>query len=287
MEIAFLAISSMEQVKGFGTRLMNKLKSHCQGLNIQYFLTYADNNAIGYFRKQGFNTALKLGVDKWKGIIKDYDGGTLMEAECNPNIDYDNLSEILNKQHIGLKNITKKFLRAQNKITYAQFDKALKKNGVTDEEMKEAEEGKISQKIFDSIPGMKASGWTYNDYLKNLDLTQVPKKNFLYQCREILLKAKNHINYGVFAEPVDVKLFKDYTEKIKHPMDLRTLERNLESGNYKKAKEFIHDWNLIFENCMNYNVANKGTAHSYYKAAENFQKDFKADIDKLTDDRKI
>ena len=30
--------------------------------------------------------------------IKDYDGGTLMEAYCNPDIDYSGLSEIVKKQ---------------------------------------------------------------------------------------------------------------------------------------------------------------------------------------------
>ena len=36
--------------------------------------------------------------DQWKDYIKDYDGGTLMEAEIDPKIDYSNLSEILKEQ---------------------------------------------------------------------------------------------------------------------------------------------------------------------------------------------
>jgi histone acetyltransferase len=66
IEIAFLAISSIEQVKGYGTRLMNKLKDHCKTQGLQYFLTYADNNAIGYFKKQGFSTFIKMNLDQWK-----------------------------------------------------------------------------------------------------------------------------------------------------------------------------------------------------------------------------
>lgn len=50
----FLAITTTEQVKGYGSRLMNKLKDHAIERNINYFLAYADNNAIEYFRKQGF-----------------------------------------------------------------------------------------------------------------------------------------------------------------------------------------------------------------------------------------
>jgi histone acetyltransferase len=98
IEIAFLAISSLEQVKGFGTRLMNKLKDHCKEEGIKYFLTYADNNAIGYFKKQGFSKYVKMPVEQWKDYIKDYDGGTIMEAYINPYIDYSYLSETIKKQ---------------------------------------------------------------------------------------------------------------------------------------------------------------------------------------------
>jgi histone acetyltransferase len=66
IEIAFLAISSLEQVKGYGTRLMNKLKDYCKLEGLEYFLTYADNNAIGYFKKQGFSNLIKMNVEKWK-----------------------------------------------------------------------------------------------------------------------------------------------------------------------------------------------------------------------------
>lgn len=52
-EIAFCAITGNEQVKGYGTRLMNHLKDYCQQIQVYRFLTYADNFAIGYFKKQG------------------------------------------------------------------------------------------------------------------------------------------------------------------------------------------------------------------------------------------
>jgi histone acetyltransferase len=45
---------------------MNKLKDHCKNSNVQYFLTFADNNAIGYFKKQGFSTNIKMPYEKWK-----------------------------------------------------------------------------------------------------------------------------------------------------------------------------------------------------------------------------
>jgi len=46
--------------------------------DIRYFLTYADNYAVGYFKKQGFTLDVTLDKSAWGGYIKDYDGGTLM-----------------------------------------------------------------------------------------------------------------------------------------------------------------------------------------------------------------
>ena len=127
IEIAFLAISSLEQVKGFGTRLMNKLKDHCKKDGYKYFLTYADNNAIGYFKKQGFHKNLKMPMEQWKDYIKDYDGGTLMEAEIDPKIDYSNLSEILKEQKKCIEKYCKKFLNVKRKYSYSEFEEAVKK----------------------------------------------------------------------------------------------------------------------------------------------------------------
>lgn len=52
-EIAFCAVSASHQVKGHGTRLMNWTKEYARTQDgLTHFLTYADNNAVGYFAKQ-------------------------------------------------------------------------------------------------------------------------------------------------------------------------------------------------------------------------------------------
>ncbi len=55
-------MTSTEQIRGFGTRLMNKLKCNLlfnleemQKRKVEYLITYADNLALGYFKKQGFS----------------------------------------------------------------------------------------------------------------------------------------------------------------------------------------------------------------------------------------
>jgi ribosomal protein S18 acetylase RimI-like enzyme len=75
-EICFCAVTASEQVKGYGTRLMNTTKEHARTRdNITHFLTFADNNAVGYFTKQGFTREITMSRDQWFGFIKDYDGG--------------------------------------------------------------------------------------------------------------------------------------------------------------------------------------------------------------------
>ncbi|KAL9035420.1 MAG: hypothetical protein Q9180_004871, partial [Flavoplaca navasiana] len=73
-EIVFCAISSDQQVKGYGAHLMSHLKDYVKATSpIQHFLTYADNYAIGYFKKQGFTKEITLEKPRWMGYIKDYE----------------------------------------------------------------------------------------------------------------------------------------------------------------------------------------------------------------------
>lgn len=53
LEIVFCAVSSVDQVRGYGAFMMNYLKEYVKSTSdIRYFLTYADNYAVGYFKKQ-------------------------------------------------------------------------------------------------------------------------------------------------------------------------------------------------------------------------------------------
>ena len=61
-------------------------------------MTYADNLALGYFRKQGFSADCKIAVERWRGYVKDYEGGTMMECKIHPHIDYSKIGQIVAKQ---------------------------------------------------------------------------------------------------------------------------------------------------------------------------------------------
>ena len=98
-EIVFCAISSDQQVQGYGAHLMAHLKDYVKATSpVMHFLTYADNYAIGYFKKQGFTKEITLEKSMWMGYIKDYEGGTIMQCSMLPKIRYLEAPRMLQKQ---------------------------------------------------------------------------------------------------------------------------------------------------------------------------------------------
>ena len=263
---------------------MNKLKDHCKKDGYKYFLTYADNNAIGYFKKQGFHKNIKMPKEQYKEYIKDYDGGTLMEAEIDDKIEYSNLSEILKQQRDCIVKYNKKFLNIKRKYTYQQFEEELKKkninlnfDNINDNTINsnnnnniinnndKTNDIEISRELFDCLPGVKEAGWTYEEYIKQCEKEKEGEnENFLNQCMNIINLLKSQEKSREFREPVDEKQAPLYYEKITEPMDLKTLEKGVESGKYKNKIMFEKDLKKIFDNARTYNGHNT----HYYKDAD-------------------
>lgn len=64
---------------------MNHLKDyHVGAYHIYHFLTYADEFAVGYFKKQGFSEKIAMDKKQYHGYIKDYEGATLMGCQLHP-----------------------------------------------------------------------------------------------------------------------------------------------------------------------------------------------------------
>lgn len=87
-----------------------------------------------------------------------------------------------------------------------------------------------------------------------------PRKNdiqmkFCMQTLRELKKSKyKDINFP-FLQPVDYVTLNipDYPKIIKHPMDLSTIEKKLNEGEYATPEEFEADIRLMFNNCYTYN----------------------------------
>lgn len=257
-EIAFLAITSTEQVKGYGTRLMNKLKSHLQKLSIRFMLTYADNNAIGYFKKQGFSTVTRMPKHLWYGYIKDYDSGTLMSCQLNPEIDYENISSDLKQQKAAL-------LSAVRQQYHLNVQKGLPFPPKGSKHFK-----------FEQVRGLEESGWTLEDYKESRRPEE--RRPFFRQCRKILKSVCKNSASWPFKKPVNAKEAPDYKEIVRHPMDLETVERKLDERVWYRSKAaFAKDLMLIPANAKTYNKPDT----IYYKCAESIEECIKANLETL------
>ncbi|KAL0437415.1 UNVERIFIED_CONTAM: Histone acetyltransferase GCN5, partial [Sesamum radiatum] len=134
-EIAFCAITADEQVKGYGTRLMNHLKQHARDVDgLTHFLTYADNNAVGYFVKQGFTKEIYLEKERWHGYIKDYDGGILMECKIDPKLPYTDLSTMIRRQRQAIDEKIRELSNCH--IVYPGIDFQKKEAGIPKKSIK-------------------------------------------------------------------------------------------------------------------------------------------------------
>uniref|UniRef100_A0A8C7PF01 Histone acetyltransferase n=1 Tax=Oncorhynchus mykiss TaxID=8022 RepID=A0A8C7PF01_ONCMY len=251
-EIVFCAVTSNEQVKGYGTHLMNHLKEYHIKHSILYFLTYADEYAIGYFKKQGFSKDIKVTKSRYLGYIKDYEGATLMECELNPRIPYTELSHIIKRQ----KEIIKKLIeRKQSQIRKVYPGLTCFKEGVR-------------QIPVESIPGIRETGWKPSAKEK---VKELKDPDVLYNMlKNLLAQVKTHPDAWPFMEPVKKTEAPDYYEIIRFPIDLKTMTERLKNRYYVTKKLFIADLQRVITNCREYNPPDS----EYCKCANTLEKFF-------------
>lgn len=267
-EIVFCAITSTEQVKGYGSHLMNHLKDHVKSSSdVMHFLTYADNYAIGYFKKQGFTKEISLDRSVWVGYIKDYEGGTLMQCSMLPRIEYLKVQELL----IAQKQLIKKKIRSISKshVVHSGLD-VFRDPKPKQEENNESNDPTANFKIDPSkVPGLRESAWT----VEMDELSRRPRRGPHHNLmRHIVLEMSNHQAAWPFANPVNGQEVPDYYEVIKEPMDLSTMETKLENNQYATIDDLLYDAQLIFDNCRTYNPPNSVYAKSANRL-ERFVKD--------------
>ncbi|KAL7068724.1 putative histone acetyltransferase protein [Cryptosporidium serpentis] len=264
-EIAFLAVTSTEQVKGYGTRLMNHLKQHVKKGGIEFFLTYADNFATGYFRKQGFRKDVTMPKSRWLGYIKDYDGGTLMECYINPEINYLRLSELFCEQKLTILQaiqLIRPLKVYPGLIIWKKMEQYNRENmdhsAVVPKEAEADQKGIINienNKVYPlDIPGILENGWVE----RKLDNIEQNKQDLSMndQIWQVLDTLSRHENAWPFRKPVSVGEASDYYEIIKEPTDIQTMKRKSRNKEYKSKEEFCNELKRMFDNCRFYNAKN-------------------------------
>lgn len=236
-EIVFCAVSSDQQVKGYGAHLMAHLKDYVKATSpVMHFLTYADNYATGYFQKQGFAKEITLDKSAWMGYIKDYEGGTLMQCPMVPRIRYLEVGRMLLKQ--------KETVQAKIRI--------LSKSHIVHQPPQQWANGAVTAIDPLSIPAIRATGWS-----PDMDaLAREPRHGpHFNELRRFLYQIQNHKQAWPFLNPVNRDEVPDYYNVITSPMDLSTIEEKLEKDQYSAPRGLVADLELIFSNCKKYNDA--------------------------------
>lgn len=265
IEIVFCAVTSSEQVKGYGTHLMNHLKDYSTRKDIRHFLTYADEFAIGYFKKQGFSKDIKVAHPVYTGFIKEYEGATLMHFELHPSLIYTQFSSVIRKQ----KEIVKELI--------AQRQQEVQKvhPGLTCFKM-----GGVQSIPVESIPGLREVGWrpmgraqrTSRPYEEPSD----PEK-LATVFSQILQAVRSHSAAWPFLKPVNPAEVTDYYDHIKFPMDLKTMGDRLKKGYYVTRRLFMADMARIFSNCRIYNSPET----EYFRNANNLERYFQTKMKEI------
>lgn len=114
---------------------MDHFKAHIRKTypDMMYFLTYADNFAVGYFRKQGFTKDITLDRSVWAGYIKDYEGGTIMQCTLLRKVDYLHTRELVAQQREAI--LSKIRQMSKSHIVYPglpQFQEGIPEGTVVD-----------------------------------------------------------------------------------------------------------------------------------------------------------
>ncbi|XP_073976502.1 gcn5 acetyltransferase isoform X2 [Rhodnius prolixus] len=263
-EVVFCAVSSNEQLKGYGTHLMNHLKEYHMRVGIHHLLTFADEFAIGYFRKQGFSKDICLDSSVYQGFIKDYDGATLMHCQLNPRIVYTELSSVIRKQKEVLKRLID---QKKDEVEKVHPGLTCFKEGVRCIPV-------------EAIPGIRETGWrpaVRNTRVSRLQVECADPDSLHKALRNVINAIKNHELAWPFQEPVDKAAVTDYYDHIKYPMDLKTMTYRLKAGYYTTRRLFIADMQRIFNNCRIYNSPET----EYYMCANTLDRYFQVKMREL------
>jgi histone acetyltransferase len=247
LEIVFLGVDTAYQSLGYGRLLMNYLKTIIQADEFYDLLTCADNEAVGYFRKQGFNDkAINMDPKRWVGRIKDYEGVTLVHCRLYPEVDYMQFQLDVSRQmqflesHIGRRVHKPLFDRRTIWLPFEQSPTFL---------------SRPLPEVID-LSGFRDGPIDYDQKMADI---RIRLARILRQ-----LQADEKFT-EIFQRPVTEAIAPGYFQTIKKPMDFQTIEKRLLrfSDYYKRPEMFWCDIQQMVENCKQFNSSDT----MYYKAA--------------------
>ena len=123
----------------------------------------------------------------------------------------------------------------------------------------------------------------------------LPQKVMKEKCLALLKVCQDHVHFWVFSKPVDpIELgLPDYFDVIKKPMDLGTVQKKLEGGQYHSIEDFNSDVRLTFDNALAYTESGSAVNDIALQMKEEYEKSYdqlldtlqKEEEDRLTNER--
>ena len=157
---------------------MNHLKDYMK-TRVEYMLTYADENAKGFFKKQGFSETILIDRKMWRGYIKDYDSATLRCCRLFPQVNYSDIRKLVGSQWESVYRTAA--ARSHHQTVYT-----LPPEPITD---------------VMTIPGLKEAGWDETSLQEQVK----PANDLQERLGKLLSEVWNHSDSWPFRQPVLVE----------------------------------------------------------------------------------
>ena len=116
-------------------------------------------------------------------------------------------------------------------------------------------------------------------HLQSLKQTyKLPVKVMKERCLSVLKTLQEHEHYWVFSKPVDPDELglPDYFDVIKKPMDLGTVQKKLDQGQYHSISDFNCDIKLTFDNALTYNEKGSVVNQMATEMKEQYEKKYES-----------
>lgn len=232
---------------------------------------------------------------RYQGLIKDYDGGTVMECYIHPSIDYTRIPEMISAQRQFILERVR-IMSKSDKMDQQQehgggggggypplppdfLSRVLEGSGSSSTGSSIGARGGTNRALAEqalSIPGVIEAGWTISDIVSlmhrsgNSKQDSDRKKSQLKSdLLNIVAKVSDQQFAWCFRDPVDTEEVTDYLTMIKEPIDLRTIEKHIRKGDrYRNLSMLYVDMMKMANNCKEYN----GEGNSYYDNAVSLEK---------------
>jgi histone acetyltransferase len=243
IEIAFCAVDHCLQGSGCGRLIIQYLKSVIQSMEIYDVLTCADNNALDFFRKQGFNDReIRMDPKRWAGRTKEYQKVTLVHCPLWAQINYHRVSNDLEKMiQFTESRVAHRFLPPifDDESEWKPYFAAPSYFNLSLPELRR-------------ILGYPKEEDRSQGYLEGMAALKVQFMRIL----NTLLDDPDIAD--VFQAPVTEEIAPGYFDSISMPMDLQTIQRRLMRypDYYKRPAAFAADLMLMVDNCKFYNTTN-------------------------------